>query len=164
MLADDRDLAAELDFDAALDSSLFDGLSGITSALHVCRGNGPAGAWHSAGGYAAISASLFPKLAVDRLLLEYDSDRAGGFEPVGDAPAGTVVVLGLLTTKSPRLEHDADVLARINEAARYKPLAELALSTQCGFASVPVANPLTPEEQRAKLDLVVRLAQQVWPG
>ena len=164
MRADGRDPEAELAFDAALDSSLFDGLTGVTSALHVCRGNGPAGAWHSAGGYGAISAAVFPRLTVDRLLLEYDSDRAGGFEPLADVPDGTAVVLGLLTTKSPRIEYDADVLARIKEASRLKPLEELALSTQCGFASVPIANPLTPAEQRAKLELVVRLARQVWPG
>jgi 5-methyltetrahydropteroyltriglutamate--homocysteine methyltransferase len=162
MRAEGRDPQAELEFDADLDGSLLDGLP-VTSALHVCRGNGPAGAWHSAGGYAAISARLFPKLSVDRLLLEYDSDRAGGFEPLADVPDGTVVVLGLLTTKSPRLEYEADVLDRIAEAARHKPLAELALSTQCGFASVPIANPVTPEAQRAKLELVVRLARQVWP-
>jgi 5-methyltetrahydropteroyltriglutamate--homocysteine methyltransferase len=163
MRAAGRDPDAELEFDAALDSSLFDGLNDVTSALHVCRGNGPAGAWHSAGGYGAIAARLFPRLTVDRLLLEYDSDRAGGFEPLADTRPETAVVLGLLTTKSPRLEHDADVLARIEEAARFKPLAELALSTQCGFASVPVANPVTPEDQRAKLELVVRLAGRVWP-
>src|ERR1700722_19710125 len=130
-----RDPDAELEFDAALDSSLFDGVSGVTSALHVCRGNGPAGAWHSVGGYGAISARLFPKLAVDRLLLEYDSERAGGFEPLADVRDSTVVVLGLLTTKSPRLEYDGDLLARIKEAALVKPLEELALSPQCGFAS-----------------------------
>jgi 5-methyltetrahydropteroyltriglutamate--homocysteine methyltransferase len=161
--ADGRDPEAELKFDAALDSSLFDGLTGVTSALHICRGNGPAGAWHSAGGYGALSATLFPRLTVDRLLLEYDSERAGGFEPLADVPDGTVVVLGLLSTKSPRLEYDADVLAQIKEAARYRPLGDLALSTQCGFASVPVANPVTPDEQRAKLELIVRLARQVWP-
>ena len=164
MRAAGRDPLAELEFDAALDSSLFDGLDGVTSALHVCRGNGPSGAWHSAGGYGAISAQLFPRLTVDRLLLEYDSERAGGFEPLADARPGSVVVLGLLTTKSPHLEHDRDVLARIEEATRFKPLGELALSTQCGFASVPIANPVTPADQRAKLDLVVRLARQVWPG
>ena len=162
MRAAGRDPDAELEFDAALDSSLFDGMGGVTSALHVCRGNGPSGAWHSAGGYGAISARLFPRLAVDRLLLEYDSDRAGGFEPLADVRDETAVVLGLLTTKSPRLEYDGDVIARIEEAARFKPLAELALSTQCGFASVPVANPVTPADQRAKLELVVRLARQVW--
>jgi 5-methyltetrahydropteroyltriglutamate--homocysteine methyltransferase len=164
MRAAGRDPDEELKFDAALDSSLFDGMSGVTSALHVCRGNGPAGAWHSAGGYGAVSARLFPRLAVDRLLLEYDSDRAGGFEPLADVRDETAVVLGLLTTKSPRLEYEGDVLARIKEAAGFKPLAELALSTQCGFASVPVDNPVTPADQRAKLELVVRLARQVWPG
>jgi 5-methyltetrahydropteroyltriglutamate--homocysteine methyltransferase len=162
MVASGRDPDAELAFDAALDSSLFDGVTGVTSALHVCRGNGPAGAWHSAGGYGAISAALFPRVAMDRLLLEYDSDRAGGFEALRDVPASTTVVLGLPTTKSPRLEYDDDVLARIAEAARHKPLEELALSTQCGFASVPVANPVTPAVQRSKLDLVVRIARRVW--
>jgi methionine synthase II (cobalamin-independent) len=162
MIAAGRDLDAELAFDAALDSSLFDGVTGVTTALHVCRGNGPAGAWHSAGGYGVISAALFPRLAMDRLLLEYDSDRAGGFEALRDVRESTAVVLGLLTTKSPRIEYDDDVLARIAEAARYKPLDELALSTQCGFASVPIANPVTPAVQRAKLDLVVRLVRRVW--
>jgi 5-methyltetrahydropteroyltriglutamate--homocysteine methyltransferase len=164
MVAAGRDPDAELAFDAALDSSLFDGVSGVTTALHVCRGNGPAGAWHSAGGYAAISEALFPKLEVSRLLLEYDSDRAGGFEPLADVRDGTVVVLGLLTTKSDKLESEADVLARIDEATKFKPLPELALSTQCGFASVPVANPVTPAVQRAKLEMVVKLARRTWPG
>jgi 5-methyltetrahydropteroyltriglutamate--homocysteine methyltransferase len=99
---------------------------------------------------------------MDRLLLEYDSDRAGGFEALSDVRPSTEVVLGLLTTKSPRLEYDDDVLARIAEAARYKPLDDLALSTQCGFASVPVANPVTPAVQRSKLEMVVRLARRVW--
>jgi len=162
LVAAGRDPEAELAFDAALDSSLFDGVTGVTSALHVCRGNGPAGAWHSAGGYGVISAALFPRLAMDRLLLEYDSDRAGGFEALRDVRESTSVVLGLLTTKSPRIEYDDDVLARIAEAARYKPLDDLALSTQCGFASTPIDNPVTPVVQRAKLDLVVRLARRVW--
>jgi 5-methyltetrahydropteroyltriglutamate--homocysteine methyltransferase len=162
MTAAGRDLNAELEFDAALDNSLFDGVSGVTTALHICRGNRPVGAWHSAGGYGAISGALFPKLAMDRLLLEYDSDRAGGFEPLRDVPDSTVVVIGLIATKSPRLEYAGDVLARIAEAARFKSLDELALSTRCGFASIPVANPITPAVQRAKLDSVVRIARQVW--
>jgi len=163
MRAEGRDPDAELAFDAELDSSLFDGVSGVTTALHVCRGNGPGGAWHSAGGYGAISSALFPKLAFSRLLLEYDSDRAGGFEPLADVRDGTVVVLGLLTTKSDKLESEDDVTARITEATEYKPLSELALSTQCGFASVPVANPVTPAVQRAKLELVASLARRTWP-
>src|SRR5215469_3793329 len=130
MAADGRDLDAELAFDAELDNSLARGLSGVTTALHVCRGNGPGGAWHSAGGYGAISAALFPKLEFGRLLLEYDSDRAGTFAPLGDVRDGTIVVLGLLTTKSDKIEDEADVAARIAEAAQFKPLPELALSTQ----------------------------------
>ena len=163
MVAEGRDPDAELAFDAELDNSLFDGVSGVTTALHVCRGNGPGGAWHSAGGYGAISSALFPKLGFSRLLLEYDSDRAGGFEPLADVRDGTVVVLGLLTTKSDKLDSEAEVLARIDEAARHKPLPELALSTQCGFASVPIANPVTPAVQRAKLEMVAQLARRVWP-
>jgi 5-methyltetrahydropteroyltriglutamate--homocysteine methyltransferase len=162
MAAEGRDPDTELAFDAELDNSLFDGLSGVTSAMHVCRGNGPGGAWHSAGGYGAISKALFPKLGFSRLLLEYDSDRAGTFEPLADVREGTVVVLGLLTTKSDELDDEAAVSARIAEAARYKPLSELALSTQCGFASVPVANPVTPAGQRAKLEMVVKLARRTW--
>jgi 5-methyltetrahydropteroyltriglutamate--homocysteine methyltransferase len=162
MVADGRDPDAETSFDAELDSSLFDGVTGVTSALHICRGNGPGGAWHSAGGYGAISGLLFPRLSFDRLLLEYDSDRAGTFEPLTDVRPGTVVVLGLVTTKSDRLEEAGDVEARIAEAARIKPLAELALSTQCGFASVPAGNPVTAVGQQAKLELVGRVAHWVW--
>jgi len=164
LAAEGRDLDAETIFDAELDSSLFDGIDGVTTALHICRGNGPGGAWHSAGGYGAISGQLFPRLRCDRLLLEYDSDRAGSFEPLSDIRAGTVVVLGLLTTKSDRLDDVAGIEARIAEAARLKPLAELALSTQCGFASVPGSNPVSAAGQRAKLELVARLARRTWPG
>jgi 5-methyltetrahydropteroyltriglutamate--homocysteine methyltransferase len=118
--------------------------------------------WHSTGGYGAISASLFPKFKFGRLLLEYDSERAGGFEPLRDVRQETVVVLGLLTTKSDEGDNEAQVADRIAEAARYKPLAELALSTQCGFASAPGNNPVTPAGQRAKLEMVVRLARRTW--
>src|SRR3984957_12274112 len=105
MRSEGRDVAAELAFDAALDSSLFDGMSGVTSALHVCRGNGPAGAWHSAGGYGAISARLFPRLAADRLLLEYDSDRPGGVGPPGGPPPGP--------PRCPRPAHHEGAPARV---------------------------------------------------
>lgn len=167
MIAEGRDPDADLAFDAELDNSLIDGLQGtgsrgVTTALHICRGNGPAGMWHSAGGYGAISASLFPKLKFGRLLLEYDSERAGGFEPLRDVRQETVVVLGLLTTKSDEGDDEAQVEERIAEAARYKPLAELALSTQCGFASAPGDNPVTPAGQRAKLEMVTRLARRTW--
>ncbi len=164
MTAEGREPDAETVFDAELDSSVFDGVRDVTSALHICRGNGPGGAWHSAGGYGAISGLLFPRLTFDRLLLEYDSDRAGTFAPLTDIRTGTVAVLGLLTTKSDQLEDEADIETRIAEAAQVKPLAELALSTQCGFASVPAANPVSAAGQRAKLEAVSRIARRTWPG
>jgi 5-methyltetrahydropteroyltriglutamate--homocysteine methyltransferase len=156
-----HDLAAELDFDVALDNSLLEGFRGVTRALHICRGNA-AGRWHSSGGYETIAARMFPKLDFDVVLLEYDSDRAGGFGPLALLPEQTVAVLGLVTTKSGGLEDQATVQARLAEAAAIKPLEELAISTQCGFASVAAGNPLTAEEQQAKLELVVRVARQVW--
>jgi 5-methyltetrahydropteroyltriglutamate--homocysteine methyltransferase len=162
MAADGRQPDAETIFDAELDNSLFDGITGVTTALHICRGNGPGGAWHSAGGYGAISGLLFPRLNFHRLLLEYDSDRAGTFEPLADVQPGTIVVLGLVTTKSDRIEDAAVIEERIAEAVQVKPLAELALSTQCGFASVPASNPVSAAGQRAKLELVGQMARWVW--
>ena len=156
-----RDLDTELAFDAQLDSSLFEGFTGITRALHVCRGNA-AGKWHSTGGYATIAEQLFPGLEVDTLLLEYDSDRAGDFAPLSCIPRGVVAVLGLVTTKTGALEDASAIEERIAEAARVKPLEELALSPQCGLASVAAGNPVTPDEQRAKLELVGRVAHRVW--
>ena len=164
MMNDGRDIAADLAFDAELDSSLLDGVPGVTRALHICRGNGPGGRWHSAGGYGAISAELFPLLRFDRLLLEYDSERAGDFAPLADVRAGTVAVLGLLTTKSGRLEDAGTITGRIKEAAAVKPMDELALSTQCGFGSVLSGNPLSHAEQRAKLQLVADVAHRTWNG
>jgi 5-methyltetrahydropteroyltriglutamate--homocysteine methyltransferase len=163
LAADGVDVDAQIAFDAALDSSLFAGLSGVTRALHVCRGNAPGGRWHSSGGYGAISGQLFPQLEVDRLLLEYDTERAGTFGPLADVPSGVTAVLGLLTTKSGDLEDEAVVRERIAEAATIKPLSELAVSTQCGFASVAAGNPITPEQQARKLELVARVARDAWP-
>jgi 5-methyltetrahydropteroyltriglutamate--homocysteine methyltransferase len=159
--AQGHDLDAELAYDAALDSSLFEGFTGVTRALHVCRGNA-AGKWHSTGGYATIAEGLFPALDVDVLLLEYDSERSGDFEPLRRVRAGVVAVLGLVTTKTGALEDEATIEERIAEAARVKPLDELALSPQCGFASVALGNPVTPDEQRAKLELVGRVAHRTW--
>src|SRR6201996_8778051 len=157
------DVDAQIAFDAALDSSLFDGITGVTRAVHVCRGNAPGGRWHSSGGYGTISAQLFPRLDVDRLLLEYDTERAGAFGPLADVPSGVVAVLGLLTTKSGDLEDESVVRDRIDEAATIKPLSELAVSTQCGFASVAAGNPITPEQQARKLELIAQVARDTWP-
>lgn len=162
MQREGHDIGAELAFDAELDNSLFDGFEQVTRALHICRGNGPGGRWHSTGGYGAISAELFPRLDFDVLLLEYDSDRAGAFEPLADVHSGSTAVLGLLTTKDGHLEDEGLLEERISEASRVKPLSDLALSTQCGFASVAGGNPLSELEQRAKLEQVARVARRTW--
>ena len=156
-----HDLDEQIAFDAALDSSLFDGLSGMTRALHVCRGNTPGGNWHSSGGYAAIADQMFPHLDLDVVLLEYDSERAGDLGPIAKVKPGTTVVLGLLTTKDGTLEDEGQLEGRIEEAEKLRDLDDLALSTQCGFASAANA-PMTEDEQRAKLELVSHLAHRVW--
>src|SRR5579871_540592 len=136
--------------------------SKATIAMHLCRGNGPVGNWHIAGGYEAIAERVFQGLQVDRFLLEYDSARAGGFAPLRFMPRDTQVVLGLVTTKSGTLETPEVLRARIAEAAQLVDLDRLAVSPQCGFASVATGHVMTPEEQRRKLELVVHTARAVW--
>jgi 5-methyltetrahydropteroyltriglutamate--homocysteine methyltransferase len=109
-----------------------------------------------------VAGRTFPRLAVDAFFLEYDSPRAGGFEPLRHVPPDRTVVLGLVSTKTPALEDADDLRRRIDEAARVVPLERLALSPQCGFASTAPGNPLTPAEQRRKLELVVDVARRVW--
>jgi 5-methyltetrahydropteroyltriglutamate--homocysteine methyltransferase len=158
-----HDMAAELPADAEVDSALFDGITGVTRAIHICRGNAPGGRWLADGAYDRIAAEVFPRLRnYDRLLLEYDSPRAGDFGPLQLVRPDTTVVLGLLTTKRGTLEDRAAVEARIREATKHIPLERLALSPQCGFASGEAGNPLTPEEQEAKLRLVGQVAARVW--
>jgi 5-methyltetrahydropteroyltriglutamate--homocysteine methyltransferase len=107
---------------------------------------------------------VFTKSRFHRFLLEYDDQRSGGFEPLRAVPDDRVVVLGLVTTKSPRLESVAEVRARVEEAARLVPLERLALSPQCGFASTMEGNRITPAEQQAKLHRVAETANQIWRG
>ena len=133
----------------------------VTLALHVCRGNSRS-RWYTEGGYDAIAEKLFGSLDVDRFLLEYDTERAGSFTPLRLMPKNKRVVLGLVTTKEPRLESQDELLRRIEEAARYVPLERLALSPQCGFASVAAGNLLTADDQWRKLELVVSTARKVW--
>ena len=135
---------------------------GALTAVHLCRGN-LMGRWLAEGGYDPIAQRLFTRLRCDRLLLEYDSERAGTFAPLRFVPAGKVVALGLITTKSGALESADDVLRRIDEASRIVPLEQLALSPQCGFATSLAGNPLTPDDQWRKLELVASLARDVWP-
>jgi len=133
----------------------------ITFGVHLCRGNEQS-RWHREGTYDAIAERLFGELRHDRLLLEYDSDRAGGFAPLRFVRPDTVVVLGLITTKSGRLEDPDDLCRRIEEAARYVPVERLALSPQCGFASTFEGNELTEDDQWRKLDLMLEVAARVW--
>jgi 5-methyltetrahydropteroyltriglutamate--homocysteine methyltransferase len=130
-------------------------------AMHICRGNGRS-AWHTTGGYEPIAERVFGSLNVDRFLLEYDSDRAGGFDPLRFMPRGKTVVLGLVTTKLGELESQDVLLRRIDEASKYVPLENLALSPQCGFASVAQGNLLTWDDQRRKLELVAETARKAW--
>jgi 5-methyltetrahydropteroyltriglutamate--homocysteine methyltransferase len=134
---------------------------GVTFALHVCRGNSRS-RWYTEGGYDAIAEKLFGLLQVDRFLLEYDTERSGGFQPLRLVPRGKTVVLGLITTKEPKLESPDELRRRIDEAAKFVPLENLALSPQCGFASVAAGNLLSAGEQWRKLELVVDTARRVW--
>ena len=158
-----HDMAHELVADAELDNMVFEGLGGVTRAMHMCRGNAPGGMWAATGGYDVISSEVFPRLTnLDRLLLEYDSDRAGSFAPLADVLPHHQVVLGLVTTKDGALENPDDVVARIEEATEHVPLERLAVSPQCGFASGEIARTMTLEEQEAKLRLVGEVARRVW--
>ena len=133
----------------------------VTRATHICRGNGRS-AWHTAGGYGPIAEKVFNLSNVDVFLLEYDTDRAGGFEPLRFVPKDKTVVLGLVTTKVGDVERKDDLLKRIEEASAFVPIENLALSPQCGFASMAQGNLLSWDEQRRKLELVAETARTVW--
>jgi len=135
--------------------------SGVTLAIHLCRGNNRS-QWYAEGGYDPIAEKLFSTLQVDRFLLEYDDERSGTFEPLRFVPRGKTVVLGLVSSKRPQLEGKRGLIRRIEQAARYVPLEHLALSPQCGFASTMEGNLLTEDDQWAKLQLVVETANEVW--
>ena len=134
----------------------------MTVTSHICRGNFRS-TWISSGGYEPVAEVLFGKLNYDGYFLEYDTDRAGGFEPLRFLPKGNkIVVLGLITSKSGRLEPREDIKKRIQEATKYVALDQLCLSPQCGFASTEEGNVLAEDEQWAKLRMVVELAEEVW--
>ena len=134
---------------------------GIVYAMHLCRGNNRS-QWYAEGGYDPIAEKLFTQLNVDRFLLEYESERAGTFEPLRFLPSTKIAVLGLISSKLAQLEDPAQLTRRIEEASRILPLDNLALSPQCGFASSLEGNLLTEDQQWAKLQLVVDTARQVW--
>ena len=133
----------------------------LALTTHVCRGNYHS-TWASQGGYAPVAPFLFAQENVDAFYLEFDDERSGNFEPLKHVAEGKKVVLGLLTTKNPRLEDKQAVIDRIHEAARYIPLDRLCLSPQCGFASCEIGNKLTEMQQWAKLALVKEIAEEVW--
>ena len=134
---------------------------GCTLAIHLCRGNNRSH-WYAEGGYDAIAEQLFSTLDVDRFLLEYDDERSGSFEPLRFVPRGKMVVLGLISSKQPKLEDKTELIRRIREASRYVPLENLALSPQCGFASTAEGNLVSEDDQWAKLRLAVETAREVW--
>jgi 5-methyltetrahydropteroyltriglutamate--homocysteine methyltransferase len=143
-----------------LDNAIINGHPGVTFALHVCRGNNQS-KFYAEGDYKPI-ARIFEKTLFNRFLLEYDDRRSGGFEPLAHLPEDRVAVLGLVTTKKPVLETEAELKTRVEEASRYVPLERLALSPQCGFASTMEGNRISREDQKRKLELVGRVAAAVW--
>lgn len=143
------------------DNQLLEGFDDVTFGIHLCRGN-QRSMWHREGTYDDIAERLLNELKHDRFLFEYDSPRAGGFEPLRFLPKGKVVVLGLVSTKVPALETIDDVKRRIDEASKYAPLDQLAISPQCGFSSDVVGNLISEDDQKRKLEIVVETARQVW--
>lgn len=141
-------------------NEVLEGFSG-TKGLHICRGNDK-NRFMARGGYEKIAKIVFKKTNVDRLLLEFDSDRAGDFSPLTHVPKDKIVVLGLISTKKPELEKSQDIIRRIEEAIDFIPKEQLAISTQCGFASVAKGNNLSFDDQEKKLRLVSKVARQVW--
>ena len=155
MRARGEDPDANLARSIAATNALLAGLEGTTTAVHICRGN-QTGGWHREGSYDAIAERLFGSLNCKRFLLEYDSERAGGFEPLRFVPKDRVVVLGLITTKLPEVESVDHLQRRIEEASRYVPIEQLALSPQCGFGHFP------EDVQWRKLDRMLETAARVW--
>jgi 5-methyltetrahydropteroyltriglutamate--homocysteine methyltransferase len=140
---------------------LVEGFPGVTFGIHLCRGN-QRSMWHREGTYDDIAERLLNELKHDRFLFEYDTPRAGGFEPLRFLPKGKVVVLGLVSTKVPELEKIDDLKRRIDAAGQYAPLEQLAISPQCGFSSDVVGNLISEDDQKRKLEIVVETARQVW--
>ena len=146
----------------AADNAVIAGLAGkAVFGLHICRGN-RASMWHREGKYDGIAEAVFGGLAYDRLLLEYDTERAGGFEPLRFVPKGTMVVLGLITTKSGAVETVDELRRRLDEASRSIDLDQVALSPQCGFASGIGGNALSESQQWRKIDVMMETARKVW--
>lgn len=147
---------------AALINSVIDDRPGdLTVAIHLCRGNYRS-TWFAEGGYEPVAEVLFNDLNVDAYFLEYDDERSGDFAPLRFVPRYKTVVLGLISSKLSQLESEKDLITRINEAGRYMPVENMCISPQCGFSSTSHGNKITMDDQWRKLELVVRVAQDVW--
>ncbi len=157
---DDPEMLGSL-YGDLINTAMSDIPTGMTITMHMCRGNYKS-TYMGSGGYEAVQEVLFDKIKVHGFFMEYDSDRAGGFEPLRLVPKGKTVVLGLVTTKSGRLESKDEIKRRIDAAAKFVPLEQLCLSPQCGFASTEEGNILAEDEQWAKLKMVVEIAEDVW--
>ena len=158
------DAAAAFDAAIAADNALIQGIkrgADVVIGIHFCRGN-KRSAWGAEGSYEPIAEKAFGALKMDRYLFEFDTQRAGGFEPLRFVPKGKTVVLGLITTKEPRLESEDELLRRIEQASKYVPMENLAISTQCGFASAASGNLLSWDDMQRKLELVAKIAHNVW--
>jgi methionine synthase II (cobalamin-independent) len=144
-----------------INAAMSDIPSDMVVTMHLCRGNFRS-TFMGTGGYEAEAEVLFSRTNVHGWFLEYDTERAGGFEPLRFVPKDKIVVLGLVTSKSGQLESKDSIKRRIDEAAKFCPLDQLALSPQCGFASTEEGNTLTEDEQWAKLRMIVEVADEVW--
>ncbi len=150
-----------LDACIELDNAIIAGHPGMVFGIHICRGNHKS-MFYASGGYDRIAEQVFTRARFDRFLLEYDDDRSGTFEPLRHVPDGRIVVLGLVSSKTSRMESPDELRARIEQASQVVPLARLALSPQCGFASTHEGNRLTIDDERRKLQLVANTARSVW--
>lgn len=150
-----------LDLGIELDNAVMQGFPEVTFGFHLCRGN-QGSRWLVAGGYDLIARPIFEGICAQRLLLEYDDERSGSFEPLAHVPDDKMVVLGLVTTKRPDLETPEELSRSIREAARYLPLERLALSPQCGFSTSIVGNRISVEDEKRKLRLICETAEQIW--
>ncbi|MGH7793483.1 MAG: cobalamin-independent methionine synthase II family protein [Candidatus Binatia bacterium] len=158
------DLAEALDAAIAADNAMIENLKrgeDVVIGIHFCRGN-KRSAWGAEGSYEPIAEKAFGSLKMDRFLLEFDSERAGGFEPLRFVPQGKAVVLGLVTTKTPQLESEDEILRKIDQASKFVAPENLAVSAQCGFASAASGNLISWDDMQRKLALVAQVARRVW--
>jgi methionine synthase II (cobalamin-independent) len=143
------------------DNALIEGFDEVVFGIHLCRGN-QRSMWHREGSYDDIAERLLNELKHDRFLFEYDTPRAGGFEPLRFLPKGKIIVLGLVSTKVAQLESVDELKRRVDAAAQYVPLEQIAISPQCGFSSDVVGNLISEDDQKRKLGVVVEAARQIW--